>query len=302
MNAGQITVPQPHGPVARKDADGVPHRLPYPHGLPYRQDDPAWGGDLMWDRDLVIEADVQLNGRPRDEAESLMRAFSDGNTIGNEGCQLTSMAMVLRLLAPRSSTPWTPGRLNEAAHQFYYYTPAGLSMTALYADLVSEVTDGSVQLCLKEEYLAGVAPWARQRVNTSALVRAYRSLPPEQRRDVVVMLKTGTYDDTVASHYLLLDPRDGGSPNDDNPRVLDPAMPVGETKPWRLSDSAARITSDPEIARAWAESGIEPTQIGGAWVFARCDPERGRPLVEPLVKAWAAEMAAQADQTSHTRA
>lgn len=259
--------------------------------LPYRQDDPRWGKDLMWDRDLVIKADTKLNGEPKTKAESLMREFDDGNTIANEGCQLTSLAMVLRLLAPPTGKPWTPKNLNHAAQRAYFYTPCGLSMAPLNADLVSEVTNGDVQLCLKEEYLAGVPSWPKVRCNTSALVRAYRSLPPEERKDFVVMLKTGTYDDTVASHYLLLDPNDPGPPDDDNPLVLDPAKPLDETMPWHLSDSAAKITEDPEIAEEWKKSGIEPTQIGGAWVFARRGSRHDPPHVAPLAKAWASEIA-----------
>lgn len=259
--------------------------------LPYRQDDPTWGHDVMWDRDLVIKADTKLNGESRTQAESLMREFEDGNTIANEGCLITSMAMVLRLLSEPGTKVWTPRNLNHEAQKRYYYTPCGLSMAQLNADLLSETTSGKVQLTLKEEYLSGVPSWPKMRCDTSALVRAYRSLPEEERKNHAVILKIGTYDDTVASHYLLLDPADSGSVNDDNPLVLDPAKPFDETKPdWRLRDSSNQIVKDPEIAKAWKESGIEPTQICGAWVYSRFNPSGGAPQSSALVKAWAREL------------
>lgn len=258
-------------------------------GMPYRQDDPTWGKDLMWDRDLVIRADHELNGATLTQARSLMRAFPDGNNIANEGCLLTSLAMVLQLLAPKSPA-WTPRTLNELAHESYFYTPCGLSMTTLNADLVSEMTEGAVQLALKEEYLAGVAGWPKVHPNSSALVRAYRSLAPAERTHMIVLLKTGTYDDTVASHFLLLDPNDDGGPEDPNPRVLDPAEPMNGPALWRLTDSAKAITVDPDIAAGWRASGIEDTQIGGAWVYVRWSPSRDRSELGPLVRAWAREL------------
>ena len=270
----------------RADGDGGALDLT---DLPYRQDDPRWADDVMWDRDLVIEADTRLNGRPREHAAGLLRRFDDGNTIGNEGCLLTCLAMVLRLLGPAREEPWTPGTLNETAQELSYYTRSGLAMQTLYADLVAEVTEGAVQLALKEEYLPGVAGWPRVRASTSSLVRAYRRLPRAERADLLVLLKTGTYDDTVASHYVLLHPHDAGPLDDPDPEVLDPARPRGGDAPWRLTDSARHITRDPAIAAGWAELGIEPTQVGGAWVFARW--RAGRALVAPLVHAWAAELA-----------
>ena len=258
-------------------------------GLPYRQDDPAWGPDLMWDRDLVIRADHELNGATLTQAKSLLRKFDDGNSIGNEGCLLTTLAMVLQLLTPKSPA-WTPKTLNTSAQELYYYTLCGLSMQSLYADLVSEVSEGNVQQCLKEEYLAGVAGWPKTHVHTSSLVRAYRRLKPAERTHFVVMLKTGTYDDTVASHYLLLHPNDAGSPDDTDPEVLDPAKPLDESRLWRLSDSARAITQDPDIAKGWAEGGIEPTQIGGAWVFTRWSSTHDRSQLAPLIQAWATEL------------
>ncbi len=258
--------------------------------LPYRQHDPKWGKDLMWNRSLVIKAATQLNGETKADAESLLREFDDGNNIANEGCMLACMAMVLRLLAPTPKL-WTPKNLNAIAQQAYYYTPCGLSMTTLYADLVSEVSEGQVQLCLKAEYLPGVTGWPKLRARDSALVRAYRSLTPSQRAPLVVMLKTGTYDDTVASHYVLLHPDDSGALDEDNLRILDPAQPLGDSKPWRLTDSAATILEDPDIAAQWQDQGIDATQLGGVWMFARWSADRRGPQIGALAAAWAKELA-----------
>jgi hypothetical protein len=260
-------------------------------GLPYRQDDPRWGGDIMWDREKVLRAAVELNDETPEDAAALIRAFPDGNTIANEGCQLTCLAMALHLLMPDVEEPWTPRLLNQLAHLFYYYTPSGLSLTTLYGDLVSDASVGVVQLALKEEFLPGVERWPRVTASTSPLVRAYRSLPPAKRTQFVVMLKTGTYDDTVASHFCLLHPLDDGGPDDDNVLILDPAQPLDDNGPWRLSDSASWITSDPAIGQAWQDAGIDATQLGGVWVFVRGTEARDRAPLAPLVHAWARVLA-----------
>ena len=257
--------------------------------MPYRQDDPRWGNDLMWNRNKVIRT-AMSDGYSKKQAASLIRKFPNGNTIGNEGCQLTCMAMVLRLLAPNRRPVWTPPRLNAQAHASLYYTASGLSLVPLYADLVEEVTWGRVQLGVKEEYLPGVSSWQRVYCDTSPLVRAYRSLPVESRTDFLVMLKTGTYDDTVASHYVLLDPNSEQSPDDRNAEILDPAMPMRRHGRWTLTDSANWITSDPAIGREWRKHGIQKTQIGGAWVFNRWETGRANSLLGPLVDAWAGEL------------
>jgi len=260
-------------------------------GLPYRQDDPRWGSDPMWDRRLVIKAATELDGRSAAEAEHLIRQYADGNTIANDGCQLTCIAMALRLFDPHADPTWTPATLNDAAHENFYYTLSGLSLTTLYSDIASDMTDGAVQLLAKEEYLSGQKPWPRVSASQSALVRAYRSLAPEDRSGVLVMVKTGTWDDTVASHYVLIDPDGSQSPDDPNARILDPVMPLDKKGPWRLSDSAEVITQDEAIAAAWKRDGITPTQIGGAWAFARWEQAKARPLAGGFVEAWAKELA-----------
>jgi len=267
-------------------------------GMPYRQDDPGWRSDLMWDRALVIRAATQLNGDTLSEAQALLREFDDGNTVGNEGCMLTCLAMTLRLLVPQHRPPWTPGTLNTAAHEHSFYSPCGLSMTTLYADLVSEVSGGEVQLCLKEEYRPGVRTWPRRHARGAPLLPAYRSLRPVRRAHFVVMLKLGTFDDTVASHYVLSHPHETAPLDEDDLEILDPAMPLTHRGPWRLSDSARTILADAQIAAAWADDGIEPTQLGGVWVFARSGPSHDGVSLSPLVRAWADQLAAG---THHVR-
>ena len=259
-------------------------------GLPMRQDDPRWGRDLMWNRRRVIRA-ARAGGMSRSEAESLLWDYPDGNSIGNEGCQLTCLAMVLHLLAAPRRPAWTPRTLNRAAHEGLFYTLSGLGMNTLYADLVSEVSDGAVQLAIGENFLPGEKTWKPAYCDTAPLVRAYRSLTPGDRAGLVLMLKTGTYDDTMASHYVLLDPNSAQPPGDRNAEVLDPAMPAGRSGRWTLSDSAKWITQDPDIRREWRKAGISDTQVGGAWLFARCDRATGRPSLGALPAAWAAELA-----------
>lgn len=260
-------------------------------GLPLRQDDPRWAKDLMWNRRRVIRA-ARAGGMSRSEAESLLWDYPDGNSIGNEGCQLTCMAMALHLLAAPHRPAWTPRTLNRAAHSRLFYTLSGLAMNTLYADLVGEVTGGAVQLAIKEDYLPGEKGWTPVHCDTAPLVRAYRSLAPGERADVVMMLKTGTYDDTVASHYVLLDPNSTQGPEVRDAEILDPAMPAGKSGSWTLADSAKWITQDPDIRREWRKAGIGETQIGGAWLFSRWDKATGRPKLGPLAAAWAAQLAA----------
>jgi len=244
----------------------------------------------MWDRDRVIATHTCGNDASPEEADGLLREFAKGNTIGNEGCLLTSLAMVLRILDRTRGTSWTPAVLNDEAHKLNYYTLAGLSMAPLYADIVSEVTEGEVQMCAKEEYLSGEPSWPRTYASSSWLVRGYRQLSPHNRRHFAVMLKTGTYDDTIASHYVLLDPEQVGGPEEDDPNILDPAKPLKTDGPWRLSNSAKRICRDRHIRAEWEEKKIEPLQLGGVWLFARWRTSRDRMLLEPIATAWATQL------------
>ncbi len=258
--------------------------------LPMRQHDPRWGNELMWDRALVIKGLTELNGENEEDAQLMIREYEDGNNLANEGCQISALAMALRLFQPNADPPWTPSYLNELAQYFYYYTPAGISLVPIYADLVSDVSGGLVQLALKEEYLSGEPGWPKYYTNTSPLVRAYRSLAVNQRSSYLLMLKTGTWDDTIASHYVLLDPSDDGGVNDQNPLILDPAMPLDKSRPWRLSDSAQAILEDPGIAAEWQQKGIEATQICGVWVLVRWQEQPRQAILAPLVSAWAREL------------
>lgn len=85
------------------------------------------------------------------------------------------------------------------------------------------------------------------------------------------MLKIGTDDDTLASHYVLVDPACPGAPNDDDCGILDPDQPPGRRRVgWRLSDSYARLTRDDDIKREWRRLKIQPMQISGVWLFVGC--------------------------------
>src|SRR5581483_8584804 len=96
---------------------------------PYRQNDPAWKREVMWDRDAVVQVHRTFNHATKKQAEAVLHRYPrGGNDIGNEGCLLTCLAMVLRLIGPRGHA-WTPKTLNQSAQRELYYTRAGLSMT-----------------------------------------------------------------------------------------------------------------------------------------------------------------------------
>ena len=260
-------------------------------GMPYRQDDPRWGKNLMWDRKQVVKVAREFNHETRSEAESLLYPYRDGNNIANEGCMLSCLAMVLKLLAPAAKPAWTPATLNRAAQDAYYYTRSGLSIVTLYPDLVSEMSEGHVGLAMAQDYLPGVKGWRRVYANSSPLVRAYRALTPAQRSNYLVMIKTGTYDDTASSHYALLHPNSEQSPDEADALLLDPAEPRSHKGDWTMTDSAKWIGQEPQIKRDWAKAGIQPTQIGGAWIFSRWVPSTGAPLIGPLVQSWSQQLA-----------
>jgi len=245
----------------------------------------------MWDRGKVMEVHRRYNGK--NAAQAMLRRFRAGNTIGNEGCLLTCLAMVLRLLAAQSNQ-WTPKRLNRFAQDRLYYTPAGLSMATLYADLVCEATNGEVQLLLKEEYLSGEPGWPRTTASACVPLRAYRGLSAHSREDVALVLKTGTFDDTVASHFVVVDPLDRGPVDTDDVAVLDPAQPlVSSKRPWFLSDSSRRICEDAKIRAEWHRAGIHDLQLAGVWVFARWTSSKDMVLGGPFLKALAALVPAE---------
>lgn len=271
-------------------AGTLPPLNPAAAGMPYRQDDPQWGSDLMWDRSLVVDVAKQQEGFTATEAHALMREFPDGNNIANEGCQLTCLAMVMRLLDPTHKPAWNPGTLNAAAHDGLYYTLSGLSVSTLYADIVSDLTDGLIQLIAKEEYAPGQHRWPAVTTSSSPLARAYLALDQSQRASSLVMLKTGTWDDTVASHYVLIDPTTSSNAEDNNPLILDPAMPADHDGPWTIQDSAKWILQDPEIEKAWRRQGISNLQIGGAWAFSLFDIEKAVNMSSRLVTAWAKQV------------
>ena len=98
------------------------------------------------------------------------------------------------------------------------------------------------------------------------------------------MLKTGTFDDTFASHYVLVNPDAPGPADENNVSLLDPIQPLAsKTWPWRLSDSAKWLRSEPRIAREWRKTKIKDLQIGGVWVFGRWPKANTRLLGAPLL-------------------
>lgn len=237
---------------------------------PFRQSDEEWGDDDMWVKAQVVGAHQDYNFASVEAAKDLLHDHpSGGNTIGNDGCLLTCLAMVVRLLQPTSGC--TPRSLNRQAKRMLYYTEAGISMVPLYADLVGDVTKGNVQACAQEQYFSGERQWRTTKTYASGctVLRGYRALSANQRRDFVVMLKLGTHDDTFASHYVLVDPENAGSVDDKDVALLDPVQPSRKrVKPWMLSDSY-RYLSDGEIGREWRRHNISPLQLSGVWVFGR---------------------------------
>jgi len=259
----------------------------YTADRPFRQDDPRWAREVMWDRDAVIEVHTRFNEASKSCAESLLRSFkgTGGNTIGNEGCLISCLAMVLAHLCEET---WNPSLLNAEAIKRLYYSRCGLAMATLYSDLISEVSAGEVQLCLKEEYLSGEQGWSKVLAHESLPLRAYRSLPRKDRKYFIAMLKTGTYDDTVASHYVIADPLAQADVDDPDVPLLDPAMPMDWTGGiWTLSRSAQRITEDKQIRKEWDRQGIDPLQIAGVWLFARWQSKNQRSLIMPLAEVLA---------------
>lgn len=258
--------------------------MKYSRDWPFRQDDERWAKEVMWDRKSVVKCHIEFNNASKKKAENLLRKFRDGNTIGNEGCLLTCLAMVLKMLHGQQ---WNPACLHKEASRSLYYSLCGLAMVTLYADIVSDVSGGEVQLCLKEEYLSGEKGWPPVLATESIPLRAYLSLPKKERENIVAMVKTGTYDDTVASHYVLVDPLVANDPNDPDIAVLDPAMPLDRFSDslWKLSDSAKRITEDQEIKAEWKKSKINPLQIGGVWLFARWHSSDQVSLLTSLARA-----------------
>jgi hypothetical protein len=263
-------------------------KVKYTKDRPFRQDDPRWANEIMWNRKLVMECYNQYIKDSDDEAQELLRDLDNkgGNTIGNEGCLITCLAMVLHML---DGEKWNPKKLHEKATELLYYSQCGLSMATLYADLVSEVSNGEVQLCIKEEYLSGETGWEPTFATESIPLRAYFRLPEKERKHFIAMLKIGTYDDTIASHYVLVDPEVPiNLQNGRDVAILDPAMPlytVNTPNPWRLSDSMKQIRKDKKIRGELDRKKIQLLQICGVWLFARWKSEDQDSLLTPLFDA-----------------
>lgn len=252
---------------------------------PFRQADENWGNDVMWDRTKVMKVLKDYNGIATKDAEVLLENYGHKkNNIANEGCLVTSLAMVLKILHPKNEY-CSPNKLNEFAKKELYYSESGIALTTLYSDLVLDATDGDVQLAAKEEY-----PWvpgkAYTTVSCCAWTKAYLNAPQAIRQDFAVIIKIGTHDDSFASHFLLLDPRE--SIVSDNPLVLDPGMPdpsATKTKisEWQLTDSFNQIISDyPKIKKIYDDEGIKENMIRGVWLFGRWRSDSDTSILEPL--------------------
>ena len=265
----------------------ITHRK-YTSDWPFRQDDERWGAEEMWHRPTVMCILSKFNHFTSEKANNWMRDFSKNrgsknNDIENEGCLIASLAMVLHLLDHDKRRRWSPKVLNKKAKENFYYSKSGVALVTLYADLVCDVTDGNVQLAAKEEY-----PWEPGDGYTTmadcAWANAYISAPEEVRKNFAVMLKIGTHDDTIASHYLLLDPMQ--TEHSSNPLVLDPAMPFPisiSASGWRLFDSYKRICRDPDIGGELRKQKITKEMVRGVWIFGRWRSQNDTTLLGPLL-------------------
>jgi hypothetical protein len=204
------------------------------------QDDPSWAKTVLW----------------------------EGKTIEDEGCLLTALTMVLRMLDSQKNQYTTPDKLNEFAHEKEFYSIDGKSGVQLYADICLDASNGRVQLIAKEEYLSGEEGWIAHFACDSYLLRTYRVLPLAIRKNYAIMVKIGVHDDTFASHYLIVDPDTPGNLDDNDFNVLDPAQPYdSKATCWTLSSSYVQIRKDPDIATELDECQIEELQISGVWLF-----------------------------------
>jgi hypothetical protein len=204
------------------------------------QDDPRWAKTVMW----------------------------EGGTIEDEGCLLASLTMVLLLLDNQKNQYTTPDKLNDFAHDKEFYSIDGKSGVQLYADICLDASNGRVQLLAKEEYLSGEEGWIAHFASDSYLLKKYRVLPLEIRKNYAIMVKIGTHDDSFASHYFLVDPNEPGDVCDNDFKVFDPAQPYdSKATCWTLSSSYEQIRKDPDIATKLDECQIEELQISGVWLF-----------------------------------
>ena len=242
----------------------------------------------MWDRKTVVQVGQKYNDLSKTKADNLLWKYQGGNTIGNEGCLLTCLSMVLQMLHGDNAI-WTPDRLNGFAQENFYYTTSGLSMTTLYADLVGEASNGRVQLLLKEEYQSGATIYPKVFCSRCIPVQAYLSLPEATKVQCSVMIKSGTYDDTFASHFILVDPR--AKSGEDDIAVLDPIQPLNsKTAIWTLSDSSRKLCEDKDVMTEWASLNIAPLQIAGVWVFCTWQPETETMLGQSFIEALSRSM------------
>jgi len=145
---------------------------------PFLQTDSRWRNEIMWEKESVERVAINELKTSTRNASKLIYSFPVGNVIGTEGCLLCSLAMVLKLLDDYTEISWTPKKLNTIAQEELFYTKCCFSTVRLYSDICSELTDGYVQMCAKEEY-----PFAhglsRKRIypSQSKLLQKYLSIP-----------------------------------------------------------------------------------------------------------------------------
>jgi len=105
------------------------------------------------------------------------------------------------------------------------------------------------------------------------------------------MIKTGPYDDTFASHFILVDPQ--AKSGEDDIAVLDPIQPLNsKTTVWTLSNSSKKLCEDRDIKTEWATLNIAQLQIAGVWVFCNWRPEKEAVLGQSFITALSRSTAA----------
>ena len=284
--------------AVKVDVHGTTMSTKYSARWPFRQSDPAWGKEVMWDRAIVMAVHKKHNRGSHTSPKDLLARYDDGNTLSNEGCLITCLAMVLRILDDRGSR-WTPLQLHRKAQDLLYYSKSGLSNVPLYADLVADVSDGDVQVCVQEQYLSGVKPWPRTFASGCMILRVYRALAATARRDFTIMLKIGTHDDTSASHYVLVDPDAPGEIGDDDVPVLDPALTYRAQSRQVDADVIPQQylkNEDGDIKKQWRHAEIRSLQLSGVWAFARWRTKSQTALGATLFRALVQQVDAAREQ------
>lgn len=232
--------------------------------LPFLQKDRGWAKERIWDERQVA--------RSVGSASKAKRLLAAGTTFADQGCQLCSIATALAWLDDGAETPWNP-RLVLKGARADYIGKSGVAMAPLYADLCTDLTNGRVQMLAKENFAAG---GQQPRLSQVGLVRAYRdpALSPKRRAGLLVMLRIGTHDETIPSHYLLISPADAGPPDSDDALVWDPDMPDAPTpgsctfmEAWR--NFASPTADGGQRARRLKKEKVDAGRVASVYLFGR---------------------------------